>query len=111
MQEDDIELDSERSKIKQHVRIESMLFHAKGESMWKNGGLRTGKDFLQELEAARCSGARKIAGCTCVRVSACKILRVCKRTCDTVNGCVCACVCLCVYLCACTNGREHIQEC
>ena len=65
-----MELDSERSKIKQHVRIESMLFHAKGESMWKNGGSRTGKDFLQELEAARCSDARKIAGSVYARLLA-----------------------------------------
>lgn len=79
-----MELEGERSKIKQHVRIESMLFNDK-ESLWKHGASRTGKEILQELEAARCVRARKIAGSTCMLVCVRKCVRVRQRACAPVN--------------------------
>jgi hypothetical protein len=66
-----MELEGERSKIKQHVRIESMLFND--------------KEILQELEAARCVRARKIAGSTCMLVCVSKRVRARQRACALVN--------------------------
>jgi hypothetical protein len=79
-----MELEGERSKIKQHVRIESMLFNDK-ESLWKHGASRTGKEILQELEAARCVRAGKIAGSTCMLVCVSKRVRARQRACALVN--------------------------